>query len=113
MSASDRRAWRRINIDDPDEHSRLRLAWDNFEYMLETPGVVASDLEPADLDYLIADLTAIRNRGLVEVAPDDTIRTTVTQRPGELTLESVAIDRYGVEWPLSFRAPGEDASDGP
>ena len=110
MSTRDRRAWRRIDTNDPCEHERLRLAWANFEHMLETPGVVASDLDPADLDYLIADLAAIRHRGLAEVAPDDTIRTTITHRPGELTLESRAIDRHGVEWSLSLREPGEGAA---
>ena len=59
MSANEPGRARTFNTADPAEHERLRFAWDNFEYMLETPGVVASDLDPADLDYVIADLVAI------------------------------------------------------
>jgi hypothetical protein len=46
MGTSDPGGVRTFNTADPDEHERLRLAWESFQYMLDTPGVVASDLDP-------------------------------------------------------------------
>ena len=73
--------------------------------MLETPGVVASDLDPADLGRVIVDLVAIRPRGLAEVEQGDTVRTFVVQRPGQLTLESHSHSADGWDWkrgPMTF-----------
>ena len=105
MSVNEPGRARTFDTADPAEHERLRLAWDNVEHMLDTPGFVASDLNPADLDYVIADLVAIRHRGLAEVEQNETIRTFVTQRAGQLTLESHAYSADGWDWkrgPLTF-----------
>jgi hypothetical protein len=116
MSAGQPGGSRTFKTADPAEHERLRLAWDNFEHMLDTSGVVASDLDPADLDYVIADLVSIRHRRLAEVEQDDTIRTTVTEREGELTLESHAYSVDGWDWkrgPLAFADREGKEPDGP
>jgi len=49
MSVNEPGRARTFDTADPAEHERLRLAWDNFEDMLETPGFVASDLDPVQI----------------------------------------------------------------
>jgi len=102
MTTRDSGGSRSFNTADPAVHAPLELAWDNLEHTLGDGGT-ASNLDIEDLDHIIADLVAIRHLGLKDGEVGDTVRTTVTEREGLLTLESYAYDRYGIEWgPLSF-----------
>jgi len=97
MTNDDLSGSKTFDTGDPAALRRLQLAWDNFEHLLDQGGV-ASDLDADDLDYLIADLVAIRHRGLAGIGPDDTVRTCVAEQDGQLILESHAYSADGWDW---------------
>ena len=92
---SDSNPWRRTFR--PGDHSdrvRLESAWVGLEVAFEN-GDGADQLESDDIDYLIADLVAIRHHRLPGAEPDDHFHTLVAEGGGLIVLDSHIEDEPG------------------
>ena len=80
--------WRRT-FRPSDHYDRVRLesAWVGLKVAFEN-GHGADQLKNGDIDYLIADLVAIRHHRLPGAEPDDHFHTLVTEGGGLIVLDS-------------------------